>query len=109
MPTRNIRYTYDNTTCFISFSDADSVIATYNPYWIRIQSVHQEETDNFSILRVDTTNQYREVYDIFYRRLCEFLSDGFITNGTTRDNVFDVDEQYKLAIKLYYSDSSIDN
>lgn len=108
MPKRNIKYTWDNTTCFICFSDTDSIIATYNHYWIRLQSIHQDENDDFPILKVDTTNQYRGVYDIFYKRLCEFLSDSFITNGATRDNVFDVDEQYNLAIKLYYSDNSVD-
>ncbi len=99
MPKRNIKYTCDNNTYFICFSDTDSVIATYSPYWIRLQSIHQDETADFPILRIDTTNQYREVYDIFYKRLCEFLSDGFVAYGTTKDNVFDVDEQYNLAIK----------
>lgn len=108
MSRRNIRYTWDNTTYFICFSDTDSIIATYSPYWIRLQSTHQDENDDFPILKVDTTNPYREVYDIFYRRLCEFLSDGLITNGTIEDNTFDVDEQYNLAIKLYYSDISVD-
>lgn len=108
MSKRNIRYTWDNTTSFICFSDTDSIIATYSPYWIRLQSIHQDENDDFPILKVDTTNQYRGVYDIFYKRLCEFLSDSFITNGATRDNVFDVDEQYNLAIKLCYSDISVD-
>lgn len=107
MSKRNIRYTWDNTTSFICFSDTDSVIATYSPYWIRLQSIHQDENDDFPILKVDTTKQYREVYDIFYRRLCEFLNDGLITNGnikTIEDNTFDVNEQYNLAIRLYIKD-----
>lgn len=104
MSKRNIRYTWDNTTIFICFSDTDSIIATYNPYWIRLQSTHQDENDDFPILKVDTTNQYREVYDIFYRRLCEFLNDGLTTNGIIDDNIFDVNEQYNLAIILYLKD-----
>lgn len=43
----------------------------------------------------------------FYRRLCEFLNDGLITNGnvkTIEDNTFDVNEQYNLAIRLYIKD-----
>lgn len=104
MPKRNIKYTCDNKTYFICFSDTDRIIATYNHYWIRLQSIRQDELDDFPILKIDVTNQYRGVYDIFYKRLCEFLSDGFITNGTTRDNTFDVDDQYNLAIRLYLKD-----
>lgn len=104
MPKRNIKYTCDNKTYFICFGDTDSIIATYNHYWIRLQSIHQDENDDFPILKVDTTKQYREVYDIFYRRLCEFLNDGLTTNGIIDDNIFDVNEQYNLAIRLYLKD-----
>lgn len=51
MPKRNIKYTCDNNTYFICFSDTDSIIATYSPYWIRLQSIHQDENDDFSNIK----------------------------------------------------------